>query len=384
MLKDELSQKDEFHPRETSPVRIAFCITELDPGGAEWALFHIVSRLDRNKWTPQVYCLSSGGELVSRFEEQGIPVKCYGAKSRRDLKVFRWLEAELRKFSPRIVQGFLFHGNIVSRIAGSRAGVPIRLAGHRVAERENRWHLWVDRLTKRFVQHHVCVSSGVAKFLLKKLRIETSQLTVIPNGIDPEFKLGSFGGLREELGLEPQTRIILAVGRLHRQKGFKTLLEAFRKNAQELADVHLVIVGEGPERTSIEAFVDRYSLHGRVTLTGFRPDIPELMSESDLFVLSSLWEGMPNVVLQAMLMHLPVIVTDVEGVADLITNGVSGRIVKPGSIKDLRTAMQEFLVDDTAAQEMATNAKAIVVKEFTWDRAAGEYDQLYQSLIEKA
>ncbi|QDT31874.1 glycosyltransferase [Thalassoglobus polymorphus] len=383
MFKDELLEKDEFHPRETSPVRIAFCITELDPGGAEWALFHIVSRLDRTKWTPQVYCLSSGGGLVSRFEEQGVPVKCFGAKSRRDLKVFRWLEAELRKFSPEIVQGFLFHGNIVSRIAGSRAKVPIRLAGHRVAEREKRWHLWIDRLTKKLVQHHVCVSSGVAQFLLKKLRIEASQLTVIPNGIDPNIKLGDFGGLREELGLGSQTRMILAVGRLHRQKGFKTLLEAFRKNAQEWTDAHLVIVGEGAERGSIEAFVERYSLYDRVTLTGFRPDIPELMSEADLFVLSSLWEGMPNVVLQAMLMQLPVIATDVEGVADLITNGVSGCIVKPGSVKELRTAMQDFLADDTTAQEMAKKAKAVVVKEFTWDRVAREYDQLYQSLIEK-
>ncbi len=384
MLQGEQPQNDEISSQDASPVRIAFCITELDPGGAEWALFHIVSRLDRSAWQPQVYCFSVGGELVERFKEQGIPVKCFGATSSRNLKVFSWLTKELREFAPVLVQGFLFHGNIVSRIAGSRAGVLVRLSGHRVAEREKKWHLRVDWLTKRFVHHHVCVSKGVAAYVSKKIRVAYSELTVIPNGIDPNDKVGGSGRLRGELGLPPETRILLAVGRLHRQKGFRFLLEAFQSMAETFADTHLVIVGEGPERESIEAFIDRNSLSDRVTLTGFRTDLAELMTEADLFVLSSLWEGMPNVLLQAMLKGLPVVATDVEGVSDLITDGVSGRIVKPGSAKDLGAAIHDSLSDSTSSQEMAKNAKVIVVKEFTWERVALEYDRLYKSLIERS
>ncbi len=364
------------------PTRIAFCITDLDAGGAEWALYHIVTRLDKSLWAPHVYCLSPPGELVPKLEEHGIPVTCYGAKNPRDLRVFSWLTKELRKFQPVIVQGFLFHGNIVSRIAGYRAGVPIRIAGHRVAEREKKWHLRVDRLTKRFVQHHVCVSDGVADFVTTKLKLKPEAVSVIHNGIDPNQKADSPNRLRGELGLDPKTEIILAVGRLHEQKGFHFLLEAFAEVAANWPLVHLVIAGEGPERQNLEAQVRSLGLEQRVTLAGYRCDVPELMAEADLFVLSSIWEGMPNVVLQAMLSGVPVIATSVEGVAELIQDGQTGRIIKPADSNELRKAMEELLADLALRLQLANCAQHIVVNEFTIDEMVQGYGSLYQNLLQ--
>lgn len=363
------------------PVRVAFCITDLDPGGAERALFEIVKRLDKSRWKPHIYCLSEGGKLVSRFEQEGIGVSCFAAKSNKDLRVLLWLKRELKHFAPQILQGFLFHGNIASRLSGCWAGVPVRLAGHRVAEKQKKWHLLFDRLTAGFVSHHVCVSQGVANFIRQKLRLNKEQITVIGNGVDPSVSPAATNAIREELGLSKSTRIVLAVGRLHFQKGFDILIEAIASVVDQIDDIHLLIVGDGPEKDNCEQLISRFALERTVTMTGYRTDIPELMSEAAIYVLSSRWEGMPNVVLQAMQSQLPIVAFDVEGISELIQDQVSGRIVKPASAKDLGRVISELLTDQPACSLYSENAEAIVLKEFTWERIAQLYDQLYSSLL---
>lgn len=376
-----MPQIDEEKIRPELPIKIAFCITDLDPGGAEWALFHIVTRLNKEKWSLHVFCLSSGGELVEKFKEQGIPVSCFGAKSSKDLRVFSWLTTELKNFAPHIVQGFMFHGNIVSRIAGYRAGIPIRVAGHRVAERQKRWHLRIDRFTKSLVHHHVCVSRGVADFVKDKLRLKEQQVSVITNGVDFKQKVADQNTIRQELGLSETTRIILAVGRLHPQKGFEELLWAFNEIANQIDDVHLLLVGNGPDKRKLESLMQICNLEGKVTLAGFRTDIPELMSEAEIYVLSSRWEGMPNVLLQAMQSELPIVATDVEGVSELIQDRITGRVVKPRDANGLWKSMEELLQDEVTQQEYSKNAKTLVMKEFTWEKIVNEYDLLYSLLI---
>lgn len=379
-----MPQIDDEQLSPEQPTKIAFCITDLDPGGAEWALFHIVTRLNKQKWGPQIFCLSAGGELVERFREQGIPVSCYGAKNSKDLRVFSWLTSELKKFAPKIVQGFLFHGNIVSRIAGYRAGIPIRVAGHRVAERQKRWHLRIDRLTKSLVHHHVCVSRGVADFVKSKLKLKSHQVSVITNGVDINQEVAKQNSIRQELGLSETTRIILAVGRLHPQKGFAELIEVFKAVANEIDDTHLLIVGDGPEKPKLESRLQRSNLESKVTLTGFRTDVPELMSEAEIYVLSSRWEGMPNVLLQAMLWELPIVATDVEGVSELIQDRISGRVVKPYDAIGLWKSMRDLLQDEKSQVSYAENAKATLYQDFTWEKIVHEYDLLYSSLLNEA
>lgn len=366
---------------DQKPLNIAFCITDLDPGGAEWALFHIVTRLDRNLWQPRVYCLGPAGELAKRFEDQNVPVICYGATSSRDVKVFFWLTHQLKEFKPILVQGFLFHANFVSRIAGYWAGVRFRLAGHRVAERQNRWHLWLERVTRRFVHKHLCVSVGVADFMQSQCGLHPWDIEIIPNGIDPGLVVEHCHTLRAELGLPADSRLILAVGRLHTQKGFLNLLTAFEPIANQYDNTHLLIVGEGPLRADLVTAIQHKDLQTRVTLLGHRNDVPELMSQADIFVLSSLWEGMPNVVLLAMQAGLPVIATAVEGIPDLIQNNIHGRIIKPGCTKELESAIRELLTYDELRTAFSENSKTLVNNEFTWNQISRRYSECYRSLL---
>ena len=362
------------------PVRIAFCITDLDPGGAERALFHIVTRLDRQKWDPHVFSVT-GGVVADWFQKEQIPVKSFDSTGLPKYKVINWLAFELRQFKPEIVHGFLFHGNIVSRIAGWRAGISIRLAGHRVAEREKKWHLWVDRITKRLVTKHICVSRGVADHICANLRINPSQIRVIPNGIESQSAPPQVTSVRSELGIPEEAKLVLAVGRLHRQKGFSDLISAFSGIVQQYQDAHLVIVGDGPERDALISQIRNFQLESHITLTGYRNDVAELMHAADLFVLSSHWEGMPNVVMQAMASGRPVVATAVEGIDELLTDEVSGLVVPRGKPSDLQKSILRLLNNPEFSRQLSRRAQDVVEKEFTWERAVEMYDELFASLV---
>lgn len=384
----------------SQPVRIAFCITDLDPGGAEWALYQLATRLDPQRWELRVFNLSQPGTVAEALKVAGIEVRSFGAESAGGLRVklaaLLWLRRELRVFSPQLVQGYLFHGNLVSRCAGWLAGVPVRLAGHRVAEREKRWHLWLDRWSRCLVQRHVCVSSGVAEFVRHELRLRPEQIVVIPNGIDVAQLASPTGQLRRELSLDPQRRIVLAVGRLTRQKGFSDLVQAFRKvcdqatneapsqgvpgDAPFVGNAHLVIVGSGEERANLDQQIRDLGLERQVSLLGYREDVPELIAEADLFVLSSLWEGMPNVVLQAMQCGTPLVTTSVEGIAELVQHEVHGLVVPGSSPTELAAAVVRLLADSALAQNLANTAQAHSRENFTWEETTRKYDRLFTEL----
>ncbi|WP_437229507.1 glycosyltransferase [Planctomicrobium sp. SH661] len=374
------SSDHQYTDRSSRPRRIAFCITDLDAGGAEKALFQLVTGLDRKEWTPTVYCLGPEAELAPLLRERGIRVHCYGARGWRGWGVFGWLTKHLRELQPELLQCFLFHGNLVGRIAGKRAGVPIVLAGHRVAEREKRWHLWLDRWTRGLVDHHVCVSRGVANHVLKHLRVRPEQISVIPNGVAPVPKDASPPDLRAEFGFDRNDRVILAVGRLHPQKGFLFLLKAFSLLHRNVPASRLLIVGDGPQRAELVAAAQREQLP--VQFAGYRRDVPAIMRQSDVLAMPSQWEGMPNVVLEAMQAGLPVVTTDVEGISDLVGNEQQGLVVTRGDARGFAAALQRILTEAGLASRLAESAQNLVETEFTWQKSTEKYDLLFRRLID--
>jgi glycosyltransferase involved in cell wall biosynthesis len=372
-----------FTSNSPSPPRpVAFCVTDLDPGGAERALVRIVTGLDRSRWTPAVFCLGPEGKLADELRQAGIDVFCYGATRAWNLGVIPWLTRHLRAFRPELLQGVLFHGNLAGRIAGRRAGVPVIVSGHRVAEREKRWHLWLDRWTGRWVDHHVCVSQGVAEHVRRHLQLRAEQVTVIPNGVALPAATRAAATVRAEWGIAECELLVLAIGRLHRQKGFATLIDAFAAMRPRLpGPARLLIVGDGPERGRLERRIRVHGLGESVHLAGRRDDVPDLLRAADLFVLSSLWEGMPNALLEAMAAGVPVVSTRVEGIEELLANSGCGLVVTPGSANELSSAMHRLLTGPDLAAETASRAQLFVKENFTWERSVQDYASLYDRLL---
>jgi glycosyltransferase involved in cell wall biosynthesis len=207
---------------------------------------------------------------------------------------------------------------MAGRLAGRLAGVPIIVSGIRVAEREKHWHVRLERLTRGLVTHHVCVSQAVAEFSRREARLRHETVTVIPNGVDVDRFANAERLSNDELGVPPDTRWMIAVGRLHPQKGHLQLVDAVAPLLRAHPQWRLMIVGDGPLRTDLERRVAELECHEQVALLGFRNDVPRLLKTADVLVLPSLWEGLPNVVLEAQAASLPVIAHDVEGIRELI------------------------------------------------------------------
>src|SRR5580692_3741473 len=169
--------------------RLALCITDLNVGGAERCLVEVATRLDRNRFSPVVYCLAAtprpgAPTLIPELQSAGLEVACLGARKATDFPAtVARLAGMLRKRETQIVQTFLFHANLVGRFAAWRTGVPHVLCGIRVAERRSSWHLWLDRMTHRLVDRYVCVSQSVADFTASTARLPADKFVVIPNGI---------------------------------------------------------------------------------------------------------------------------------------------------------------------------------------------------------
>jgi glycosyltransferase involved in cell wall biosynthesis len=366
---------------------IALCITDLQLGGAERCLVELATALDPRRFRPVVYVLQSPPKTarasgLPALRAAGVEVHCLGARRSWDLlRVVRDLTRLLSAEQPRIVQTFLFHANIVGRIAARRAGVEHVVSGIRVAEPSRRWRLWVDRLTDRLVCRHVCVSRSVARFAEREARLPPDKLVVIPNAVDLQrFSAVPPADLRT-CGVETGRRVVVCVGRLDRQKGLSWLIRSAPAWLDHLPGTDLLLVGEGPMRRRLQRLCRRCGVADRVHFAGWRPDVPAVLAASDLLVLPSAWEGMPKAVLEAMASRLPVVVTDVEGVRELLGPVAQEQTVPYGDSGAFAERVVKFMEDRRRATELGAENRGLAEQEFSIRRMVAAYEQLWESLL---
>lgn len=367
--------------------RIALVITDLDVGGAERCLVDLATRLDRQRFEPVVYCLgprpaSEVESCVPALESAGIEVCCLNGRSNwQAVGLIGHMTQRLAKQRPALLQSFLFHANLAGRIAARRAGVRRVVSGIRVAERHSHWHLWADRLTTGWVDRYVCVSQAVAQFTAEQGKIPSEKLVVIPNGIDVDKYPASVRAQRDSLGIAPGRRLVTYIGRLEQQKGVSWLLETAPSWLSQIPDCDVLLLGKGPERPGLEALCADLRISERVHFLGWRPDVAEILAASELLVLPSLWEGMPNVVLQAMASRLPVVATDVEGVRELLGPDAPGQTVAFGDSTALGQKLVRLLSQPDEARQLGERNRVRAETEFTLRRMVSAYEQLWQSLL---
>jgi glycosyltransferase involved in cell wall biosynthesis len=368
-------------------LRIAFCITDLDVGGAERTLVELVTRVDRNRIDPVVYCLKPQPEAdeascLPRLREAGVVVHFLNARrSWRLLSVIRRLRRLLADQGPDLIQTFMFHANLVGRIAARRAGVRRVVSGIRVAERHCRWHLWADRLTTGLVDRHVCVSQAVARFSADRGGLPAARLVVIPNGIDAGAYPADRPAALDSCGVGAGRRLVTYVGRLDRQKGVRWLVGAAPRWLNRLRDCDLLLVGKGPDRAALELLCEQRGISKRVRFAGWRGDVPAILAASASLVLPSRWEGMPNVVLEAMASRLPVLATDVEGVRELLGDEADPQTVPYGDTEAFVKKLLALMSERELARQLGRKNRLRVETEFTLDRMVGAYQDLWESLV---
>ena len=357
-------------------MRILYVITELDPGGAEKALHHLLARLDRARFGVEVACLSGDGEVGEWIEREGITVhRLHLCLCNAPLALWHlWRLVRQGRFD--VVHTFLFHANVVGRIVARLGGARRVVSSVRVEE-PRRWHQWLNRLTWRLADRIVCVSESTKRFFCERARVPAARAAVIPNGVDASrFKP------REGPPTPVQDPVrVIAVGRLEPQKGYDVLVEAARMCAERDIVFEVAVAGEGPDREMLEGRVRDAGLAETFRLLGTRDDVPELFAAADLFMSASRWEGMPNVVLEAMAAGLPVVGTSVGGTPEVVVQGETGLLVQPDDPHALAAAMAELMLDPETRQEFGQRGRQRVLAEFTWERNAEAHMRLYDAWL---
>jgi len=329
------------------------------------------------------------------LEQAGIEVVCFGGRGAFDApRVFWQLRRRMKCDQPQLVQTFLFHANLLGAAAARSAGVPCVVSGIRVAERDQQWHLRWARWGDRWIDRHVCVSESVRQFSSQHGGLRDSKMVVISNGVDVPRFASATPLSPESLGLKPGRRAIICVGRLEAQKRLDWLLRLMPEVFARLPEHDLLLVGDGPLRGELETTVrDNSRLNRRVHFLGYRDDVPQLLAASDLLVLPSAWEGMPNVVLEAMAAGKPVVATDVEGVSETLGEGVGEQCLsgcKPGltPLGDDGQASQLFAAravaiagDSALASRLGQQNQARARDLFSFEAMVDAYCSLYLGLV---
>ena len=368
-------------------VNVLHFITELNViGGAEKALTRLLTHLDRDRFTPTVACLYGGdGPVADEIRALGIPVTDLGMTAKWRVDALWRLYRLLRRKRPTILHTWMFHANLPGRVLGRLAGVPIIITSRR---NENiggapREHLnrWTARLDDRVIA--VCELARQAE--IERARVSPEHVVTIYNGIDaeqfPATNPQVVAQVRQTFGIPVDALLVGTVGRLHRQKGFTDLLTAIAQVQERIPTARLLLVGEGELRDDLEIQAQSSGLSNVVTFTGTRSDVAEILAGLDMFVLPSLWEGMPNVVLEAMSAGLPVVATAVGGTPEVVMDGITGLLVPPRDPDGLARAITRLLRDPDLRRKMGRAGRERVERRFGVERMVQATEALYEELV---
>jgi glycosyltransferase involved in cell wall biosynthesis len=251
-----------------------------------------------------------------------------------------------------------------------------------------KWRIAGGYLLRR-IGASVGVTPDVTSAVQRIFAIKSSQVVTIENGVDLDLFAGErdVRGLRNSLGLADGDVVIGIVANLKRVKNHLILLQAFAKVAEEIEHAKLLVIGQGfpgePDNTESElrSFVMHHGLAGRVSFLGFRKDIAELLHVMDVFCLTSLREGLPIGLIEAMAAGLPVIGTNVEGIRDVIVRDEDGILVEPGDVGALTKALIRLIKDSEWRRRLGRAGREKAVRKYSLQRCIREYEQLFLSLV---
>jgi glycosyltransferase involved in cell wall biosynthesis len=373
---------------EREPIRLALVITELEPGGAERCLVELATRIDRTRFAPVVYSLGPAPpqerhSLLDRLKESQIPVHFLDLRSAWEyFRGARHLAAMLREQRPEIVQTFLFHANVLGTRAARAAGVKHLVTNIRVAD-PRRWRSNLEQWTTSNADRIVCVSQGVKEFC-QRSGFAAEKLVVIPNGIEVERWSSAAAADLRALGVPPGRRVFAFVGRLDKQKGLDRFFAELPRVFQQLHQHDFLVVGDGKLRSALENLAAQFGVADRVHFAGWQQNIPGVLAASDLLVLPSRWEGMPNVVLEAMAAGRPLVTTQAEGVLELLGNAAEAQSAEVDDWVGLRKKLIDILANPQKAKDLATRNQARAIDSFPLHSMIGHYERLYSQLLNHA
>jgi glycosyltransferase involved in cell wall biosynthesis len=362
-------------------LKVLQLIPTLDRSGAEKQMVLLAKRLPRDRFRVEVAALTRLGPLESELHDAGIPVTAIGKRFKVDPTALWSLRSFLKARSFDVVQTWIFAANTYGRVASRLAGVPVVVVAEMAVDLwKGRANRAVDRWLSAWCDRLVGNSHAVTEFY-EQLGVPKEKLAMIYSGAEDEQppQVDPLA-IRAALGFEPKAPLIMFAGRLADQKRVGDLLKALDLLQYVQPDARTVIVGDGPLRDRLEETAHAYDLDDRVRFLGHREDALQLMVASDLVVLPSAYEGLPNVVLEAMRLRKPVVATAAPGTSEVVIDGETGLLVPIGNPPLLARAIRDVIRDPAMAARFGEAGRASAEARFRADTMVAQFAALYEEL----
>jgi len=384
---------------EHKPIKVLHLITRLIVGGAQENTIYTAQLLDPRRFEVEVLCgpqTGSEGSLIEEALRRGINLSILPELVRelnpvKDFIAFVKLFLILRKKRYAIIHTHSSKAGILGRLAAKLARTPIILHtvhGWSFHDHMPNWRkrlfILLERFSATFTHQLVVVTRKDIQKGLDHGIGKPEQYLLIHSAIpldeflNPEFDEKK---IRQELGIPIPAPVIGTVGRLSPQKNPLDWLRIAARIATFQPDCYFLLVGDGPLRNEVESRIQEFHLENRFILTGLRRDVPQLLSVMDVFLLTSLWEGLPRVIPQAMCREVPIVAYASDGVAEVIEHGKTGFLCQPGELDLAADYCLQLLQSHDLRERIIREAKIVATEEFDLRRMIQQLENLYLSYI---
>jgi len=356
-------------------------------GGVQQQFLSLLKAYDRDVFNPIFCCLGPEEEISKEIERIDIEtVALNRARYHRfSPGIVRDLYRLMKQKNIHIVRTHRYRANLYGRLAALLSGVPVKIISlHDNYRKDLRLERRiVNKILLKATDKIVAVSESIRKDIIKYDGIDSSKILVIPNGIDTERfnPEGNFADIRKGFSIKESDIVLGFVGRVVPAKGLEYLIDALPFLKKEFKNIKLLITGEGSTMERLKKKAKENNVHDSIIFTGKRRDIPDILSCTDIFVMPSVAEGLPNALLEAMAMGKPIVATEVGGIPEVIKNRHSGFLVPPRNPEALATAIKDLISNEQLAAKMGQAARHIVLDNFSIWSIAQKWQTLYLSIL---
>ena len=363
-------------------IRVMHVVRALQTGGMEGVVRRLLSALDPVRFE-QTVCT-----LIATTDLQPAGTLCLDRASDKPAFLVPQLTRMFARHRPDIVHSRNW-ATIEAIPAAKLARVPVVIHSEhgrdiQTMKEQPRRRRILRRLSHNWADKMFCVSQELRDYYCREMNLPVGELDVIPNGVDAmQFRPDPAARkeLREKVKAAPETLVVGTVSRLDPVKDHLTLLRAGDAALRKGLDLKIVIVGDGPQRSAIEAqLVTMPELRSRTSLTGEVHNVAEWLNSFDVFVLPSLSEGMSNTLLEAMAVGIPPVATDVGGNPEVVEHRRSGILISPQDADELAGCLVELATQRSWRLELGRKARERIVSEFSVERMLGRYEEMYSEL----
>ncbi len=355
-------------------------------GGAEKILVTVIKKIDKTRYRVKACLLKPSDVLEDELKTLGVPIFVLNMTGKWDIPSICRLMFFMRREKIDIVHSSLYASNTAGRIAAILARVPAIIAWeHGEIFTKNAGHCRVDRVLAKFTNCILTCSKVAKEEIIRKERIPSNKIRVIYNCVDLDrFNVSkdTSKATRRDLGVASDEILIGNAGALANEvKGQGYLIRAMPQIIKKFPKAKLLLAGEGPSKSDYIQATKRLNISDKVIFTGFRRDIPEVMSTLDLYVSSSIYETLPISIIEAMYLRKPVVTTDVGGVSEVVIDNETGRLIPAKDVDALADAITSLLSDQDQMRRMGEAGLKRVKEKFSPALIIKEIEKLYKGFL---